>query len=90
MADGRISERARESAALCCYPAPRRAQSNTTTEDVHFAIEMEQLPAWIADVSAIFEKDLLTDNRLGGPKCMGPGYIWLRFGYPRGEYLHMG
>ena len=63
---------------------------NGTAEDVHFAIEWGRFREWVADVKAVFEKDLWGGERLDAGRCMGPGYMWLRFGHPRSEYLHMG
>ncbi|KAI8475634.1 MAG: hypothetical protein J3K34DRAFT_517253 [Monoraphidium minutum] len=70
----------------CAWGGP---ESNVTMEDVHFAIEFDQLEGWLADVRSIFENDLWGDARLGRARCMGPGQIWVRFGHPRGEHLHM-
>jgi hypothetical protein len=53
------------------------------------SIEWDQFDDWIKDMKAAFVKDLWEDERLDKSRCLGPGYIWLRFGHPRSEYLHM-
>ena len=40
-------------------------------------------------MKAIVKKDLWEEPHLDASRCMGPGYIWLRFGHPRDENLHM-
>ena len=59
-----------------------------TAQDNHFAIEHDVLPEWIDDVQRIFKMDLQN----GGKKpqaCMGPGYMWLRFGRGNSDLLSM-
>lgn len=52
---------------------------NGTAQDVELAIEWQQLPAWIDDIKKIIRMDLLEDGK-ASYRCLGPGYIWLRFG----------
>lgn len=52
---------------------------NGTAEDVELTMEYEHLPSWLDDMRAVIARDLKEDGAQAG-RCMGPGYIWLRFG----------
>jgi hypothetical protein len=52
---------------------------NGTAEDVELTMEYEHLPRWLDDMRAVIHRDLKEDGEQPG-RCMGPGYIWLRFG----------
>ncbi|KAF8060339.1 GULLO1 [Scenedesmus sp. PABB004] len=50
-----------------------------TAQDVEFTAEFDQLGDWIADVKKIFTTELKEDGKAPW-RCMGPGYLWIRFG----------
>lgn len=54
---------------------------NGTTQDVEFTIEFDQLESWIKDVQKIFQMDLW-ENGKARYRCLGPGYLWIRYGQP--------
>jgi hypothetical protein len=61
---------------------------NGTAEDVHLSIEWTQFHDWVKDIKGILEHDLwATDFDKG--RCLGAGYIWLRFGHGGPDYLSM-
>jgi hypothetical protein len=37
--------------------------SEVTVDDIEFAIELEDFPAWVEDVKKIFQKDLTEDGK---------------------------
>ena len=59
-----------------------------TAQDNHFAIEHARLPDWISDVKRIFKMDL-QNNGTKPHACMGPGYMWIRFGRGNDDLLSM-
>eukprot|EP00878_Enallax_costatus_P039822 GHUV01045739.1.p1 GENE.GHUV01045739.1~~GHUV01045739.1.p1 ORF type:complete len:480 (+),score=92.29 GHUV01045739.1:93-1532(+) len=50
-----------------------------TAQDVEFTAEFDQLESWINDVKKVFKEDLF-ENGKTKYRCMGPGYLWIRFG----------
>ncbi|WIA23842.1 hypothetical protein OEZ85_013501 [Tetradesmus obliquus] len=50
-----------------------------TAQDVEFTAEFSQLESWISDVKKIFNVELM-ENGKAKYRCMGPGYLWIRFG----------
>lgn len=61
---------------------------NGTAEDVHMSIEWDRFQEWVDDVKNIFNYDLWASEADKG-RCLGPGYIWLRFGHGGPDYLSM-
>lgn len=61
---------------------------NGTAEDVHLSIEWTQFREWTQDIKNIFTHDLWATEFDKG-RCLGPGYIWLRFGHGGPDYLSM-
>lgn len=61
---------------------------NGTAEDVHLSIEFTQFRDWVTDIKNIFEHDLWATEWDKG-RCLGPGYVWLRFGHGGPDYLSM-
>lgn len=59
-----------------------------TAEDVHMSIEWDEFDSWITDIKNLFEYDLWVTEYDKG-KCLGPGYIWLRFGHGTPDYISM-
>lgn len=54
---------------------------NGTAEDVEFTTEYEFLGEWIDSLKAIVQKDLWEDDPEKDGTCLGPGYMWIRFGH---------
>jgi hypothetical protein len=52
---------------------------NGTAEDVHLSIEWEDFQDWTTDIKNMFKYDLW-ETEFDKGRCLGPGYIWLRFG----------
>eukprot|EP00882_Tetradesmus_deserticola_P001995 GHRQ01002140.1.p1 GENE.GHRQ01002140.1~~GHRQ01002140.1.p1 ORF type:complete len:593 (+),score=177.48 GHRQ01002140.1:42-1820(+) len=52
---------------------------NGTAQDAEFTIEFAQLRDWIADVKRAFDVEL-KENGKASYRCMGLGYMWIRFG----------
>lgn len=52
---------------------------NGTAEDVHLSIEWDNFRSWVDDIQNIFKYDLW-ETKFDQGRCLGPGYIWLRFG----------
>eukprot|EP00775_Hariotina_reticulata_P007191 gene7191-7405_t len=50
-----------------------------TAQDVEFTAEFDQLANWINDVKKIIKTELF-ENGKTPYRCMGPGYLWIRFG----------
>lgn len=50
-----------------------------TAQDVEFTTEYDRLGEWIDDVKQVFKRDLFEGGRKSF-RCMGPGYLWIRFG----------
>ena len=61
---------------------------NGTAEDVHMSIEFTQFHDWVQDIKNIFVHDLWATEFDKG-RCLGPGYVWLRFGHGGPDYLSM-
>lgn len=61
---------------------------NGTAEDVHMSIEWTQFHDWVQDIKNIFTHDLWATEFDKG-RCLGPGYVWLRFGHGGPDYLSM-
>jgi hypothetical protein len=61
---------------------------NGTAEDVHYAIEWSRFREWVDDFKQVIYKDLW-ETEFDKNKCLGPGYIWLRFGRNTTDYLTM-
>jgi hypothetical protein len=69
----------------CAWNGP---EYNGTAEDVHLAIEFSDFRNWVADLRKIIEKDLW-EYPADRNRCLGPGYIWLRFGHNTTDHLAM-
>jgi len=52
------------------------------------SIEWTQFQDWVQDIKNIFVHDLWATEFDKG-RCLGPGYIWLRFGHGGPDYLSM-
>eukprot|EP00878_Enallax_costatus_P001016 GHUV01001150.1.p1 GENE.GHUV01001150.1~~GHUV01001150.1.p1 ORF type:complete len:631 (+),score=62.78 GHUV01001150.1:321-2213(+) len=50
-----------------------------TAQDVELTAEFDQLEDWIADVQKIMDVEL-KENGKAKYRCLGPGYLWIRFG----------
>ncbi|WIA41247.1 hypothetical protein OEZ86_004858 [Tetradesmus obliquus] len=61
---------------------------NGTAEDVHLSIEWDDFQDWTTDLKNMFKYDLWETEYDKG-RCLGPGYIWLRFGHGGPDYLSM-
>lgn len=56
-----------------------RSVVNGTAMDAEFTIDYSQLASWINDVKRIFNVEL-KENGKADYRCMGLGYMWIRFG----------
>jgi len=57
-----------------------------TAQDVEFTADFKDLPSWISAVKRIFQKDMWEDGK-ARYRCLGPGYLWIRFGHGDDSYL---
>uniref|UniRef100_A0A383WHX7 FAD-binding PCMH-type domain-containing protein n=1 Tax=Tetradesmus obliquus TaxID=3088 RepID=A0A383WHX7_TETOB len=60
--------------------------SELTVDDIEFAIELEDFPAWVEDVKKIFQKDLSEDGKAQDRCLPFGGYVFLRFGKANNDY----
>lgn len=74
-----VGETNRMQAVGCGKQCAWEGGAGITFDDLHFTIELEQLPDWIADVKRVMEYDYWNREGRKG-KLMPPGYFWLRFG----------
>ncbi|GBF98974.1 L-gulonolactone oxidase-like [Raphidocelis subcapitata] len=61
-------------------------QYRTTAYDIEFTLDSKYLRSFVDDVRAVIQRDLFRDGATKA-RYLGPGYIWMRFGSPRGDLL---